>query len=1120
MLSIGAIQVLQSPDLVVLAQTLRAHLRALRADVELLPPLKLISVVVPDIAIARFLHDQAALAEGIGAGVRYLLLSEWLENEHSAFVGADDETALPTSIWPPHALYLAILAVIEDPASSIELPAAARSDALPVRAQFASKLTQIYNDYLRYRPDWLFEWQQTDSSAEHWQAALWRAVVQRLGPLHRAEIVRQLTYSVRENIAGLRLEPSLLFGFSHLPPAIVELLRQRAIRAPVALYFANPCVEYWADLRCQSALRQPMEDPEFQIDIDHPLLRAWGAHGQAFFRLLLDATDNFYDLSPRIAQADQDLARVQQSLQHLDHDIELTGDASIAVLRASSVGEELVLLKHSIFAALNAMPDLQLEDIVVLCPNLARYQGHIAGCWTSLDAQSSSQTASLPFSVWAEGEQDQHPWLRVLLRMIRADRMRFDRQDMQALLDSESVRAAYQLDHDDAYLLDELLAELAIGFGLDDQHREMVIHKNFDADPDRQQSVVDHSELTWQRQLQRLVLAYVQGATADVDTAQAETEQIETSLVRRASSSLRLSPRYGGVLGALGDLVADLRRFVRQLTIPRTVSQWCVLLHQHFAKWSAVRFDAARGQQVGQWEFAAFGQFQTALSQFEAAATAAQLIDPIPAELVFRFMSMALREQRNDRDARFGEQLARGGVCVSAMVPMRARPFRVVCILGANAEDFPRKETPSDWQLAKAAPRLGDRYLTQDDRYLFLEAINAACDRLIISYQAQSATDGAALAPALMVQQFIEFLSARGWRDPASAPSAQLSVPINERLHAARSTSVSIAHRLPASTPAPVIDLAELVRFWKAPNESYAERRLAIRYRRDRVDRFRDEVLQPELMAAPSAHRRLMKLCMQLPQLPAEAPGFLQSLNVIPQGEGGRSAYQNLRQTHEALYTNLVKKRVDDKTKPLTLTTVFANAVVTPSDASGMLDSALAQSVRLIGPVSNAWPEARMVWMSKLTEISAFDLIEARLTAAALDQTADNLLAPGEQASMPGWRVLLTSAKRSEILVVNGFGLDLATCLAAYQSQDQPIWFWPTVAQAYAKTVGPRADTEFDDAARRQGAYQTLLELQANKGFDSRIAELLFADSQHAADPRIAQFMRFAQQFFGQGILL
>ncbi len=1103
MLTIGAIQVQQSPDLPTLAAALRAHVQVLRLDQRRFPPLKPITIVVPDLAIARFLHDQAAIVDGIGAGLRYQLLGEWLENEYLAQAEIDDEAV--SSVWPPHALYLTILAVLSEQQSLPDLPAAARAESVAVQAQFAGKMTQVYHDYLRYRPDWLSDWQQGDSSAEHWQAVLWRAVVQRLGPIHRAEVVRKLTSSAaladRTQQTANATEPSLLFGFSHLPPAVVELLRQRAMGAPVYLYFANPCVEYWADLRCQTALRAPMEDPEFQIDIGHPLLRAWGAHGQAFFRLLLDATDSFYNLAPALqADRDHDLSRLQQSLHHLDHDIALVGDRTIQVHNANNVSDELLQIKRAIFAALNDFPDLQLEDIVVLCPNLPRYRPHIGGCWSADETSNDARTASLAFSIWAEGDQDQHPWLHILLQLIRADRMRFDRSDIEALLAFESVRAAYQLDHDDAYVLDELLAELSIGFGLDDRHRAAVIQKNFDTNDAALAgfAAIDNSALTWQRQLQRLVLGYVQGARADAAEGTGSV-----------ASSLRLSPRYAHVLGAIGELISDLRRFVRQLSVPRNIAQWCALLYPYFAKWSAVRFDATRACQVGEREFAAFGQFQTALLQFEAAAAAAQLQAPVPAELVFRFMTIALRDVGRDRDARFGSQLVRGGVCVSAMVPMRSRPFRVVCILGANAEDFPRAENPSDWQLAQANPRLGDRYIAQDDRYLFLEAINAAHDRLIMSYQASSPIDGETLKPAMMVQQLVEFLQARGWQSPTSMANATPS---------AIDTSAAPPSVMPQalntlSKPAPriarVVDLAELIRYWKAPNDSYAERVLNLRYRRERIDRQRDEVLQLDLAVAPSAHRRTMKMRMQLTELPAEAPGFLQAMNVIPQGENGRQAYQNLRLAHESLFDNLVQKlpsldchRSASDLAAKNLMTVYVDCQVSLPEAE--------LPVRLMGSVRNVWPEARAAWMGKLSEVSVYDLIEARLVAAALDQTA-----PSDQA----WRVYLTSIKKNSMIVVSGFGLRLEDCLDHYQNHGAPIWFWPSLAQAYVKAYAPRGASNLASPEAQWAAQQNLLDLVRDKGFDSRVAELLFTDRDPQLDPRIRQFVDLSQMFFAQGVL-
>ena len=75
-----------------------------------------------------------------------------------------------------------------------------------------------------------------------------------------------------------------------------------------------------------------------------------------------------------------------------------------------------------------------------------------------------------------------------------------------------------------------------------------------------------------------------------------------------------------------------------------------------------------------------------------------------------------------------------GGVTFCAMLPLRSLPFRVVAMCGLSDGVFPRASTGLDVDLLAAEVRPGDRDRRKDDRYLFLEAILAARETLVITY--------------------------------------------------------------------------------------------------------------------------------------------------------------------------------------------------------------------------------------------------------------------------------------------------------------------------------------------------------------------------------------------------
>ncbi len=99
-----------------------------------------------------------------------------------------------------------------------------------------------------------------------------------------------------------------------------------------------------------------------------------------------------------------------------------------------------------------------------------------------------------------------------------------------------------------------------------------------------------------------------------------------------------------------------------------------------------------------------------------------------------------------------------GGMTFCAMLPMRSIPFRVICLLGMNDDAYPRQTKPLGFDLMARNPRPGDRSRRNDDRYLFLEAILSAREKLHISYVGQSIQDNSIRPPSVLVSELLDYI--------------------------------------------------------------------------------------------------------------------------------------------------------------------------------------------------------------------------------------------------------------------------------------------------------------------------------------------------------------------------
>ena len=76
--------------------------------------------------------------------------------------------------------------------------------------------------------------------------------------------------------------------------------------------------------------------------------------------------------------------------------------------------------------------------------------------------------------------------------------------------------------------------------------------------------------------------------------------------------------------------------------------------------------------------------------------------------------------------------------------------------MGMNDGEFPRQETRPSFDLTTNQARKGDRSRRDEDRYLFLESILAAREKLIISFIGQSVKDNTDLAPSVLVSELLD----------------------------------------------------------------------------------------------------------------------------------------------------------------------------------------------------------------------------------------------------------------------------------------------------------------------------------------------------------------------------
>lgn len=730
--------------------------------------------------------------------------------------------------------------------------------------QLAANLADLYDQYQVYRADWLTAWeagedvlitaqgQKTPLSVEEaWQPAIWRELSQRIqadssfssgiweqasrSEIHQAVLKHCQNFTLNQRPRRLPRRV-VVFGISTLPKQTLELLQALAPFTQILLFVSNPCQHYWGDLIEGKALlkqeyrrirerKLPSGLSEAELHLyGHPLLASWGKQGRDYLHLLdaRDEPENYRHHFPGIdlfTSPGQDclLHQLQDDLlelRSLDErralatTINPNEDTSLQFMLAHSAQREVEILHDQLLqefeqAHQQGQP-LAPRDILVMVPDINTYAAAIQAVFGRL---ARNDPRYLPFQIADQGQRGQNTLLIALETLLHLPGSRFSVSELLDLLDIPSIRDKFALKESDLPRLRQWIQGANIRWGLDAQHQSSL-------------ELPARDENTWMQGLKRMLLGYALGPGEAWQAIEPYTEiaGLEAELV-----------------GPLALLLEQLDNTRQLLLSDHPANQWPLLL-QNLLKDFFVETSPA-----DTWALTQIN------SQLDMLKTAWQLggldQNPLPLEVVREELLSGIDQPS------LTQKFLGGAINFATLMPMRAVPFRQVWLLGMNDQDYPRSVHPAHYDLMANDYRPGDRSRREDDRYLFLEALLSAREKLVISWIGRDIRDLSEKPPSVLVSQLRDHLAA-GWQSSNSKPLLEaltcehpLQAFSKEYFRKERDPRLfTYAHEwrslhqgnqqteesLPAFQPEGRINLPELAQFLRYPVRSFYQQRLGV----------------------------------------------------------------------------------------------------------------------------------------------------------------------------------------------------------------------------------------------------------------------------------------------------
>lgn len=745
-----------------------------------LAPLESDVVLVQSNGIAQWFKQALARPHGdgglgISAAVDMQLPGRFLWQAYRAVLGGDKVPAGQSPFDPDRLVWRLLRVLPRLPPGDVFAPLREwlRDDADGRRRHaLAIRLADLFDQYQVHRGDWLDDWQQrrdvladalrgTTSALpapQRWQPALWRALLDDIGAprrdSHRAAVHRRFLHACSELTQRPAALPRrvVVFGISSLPFQTMEALAALGRLSQVLLVVMNPCRQYWADLidgRELLLAERRRHGSDVAVDVNaagHPLLAAWGKQGRDTIRLL-DHFDVPADYRHRFAAIDRSIdlfdantgdhliGQLQRDILDLrgsstaDGQRELAADERSIRFHVAHGAQREVEILHDQLLALRDQAEcdgrpLQPRDIVVMVPKIEDYAPHVEAVF---GRYGRDDPRYLPWSIADRPQRGGNPLLVALEALLALPDGRCTASDLLGLLDAPALRRRFGIGDDELPLLRRWIVDAGVRWGLHAAQRE---HLGVAGDIN-----------SWAFGLRRMLLGYAVGDAA-------------------AWQGIEPYDEIGGLdarlVGALARLLERIDGWWRGLDASRPPAEWTRWLRALLAD----AFDAGDDRA----DALLLDRLDASLEAWSDACADAALVEPLPRAIVADAWLGEL--DRPQLSQRFGS----GAINFATLMPMRAIPFRVVCLLGMNDGDYPRQRIALDFDLMahSGTQRPGDRSRRDDDRYLFLEALLSVRDHLHLSWVGRSVRDNEARPPSVLVGQLRDHIAAT-WRLPGDA---------------------------------------------------------------------------------------------------------------------------------------------------------------------------------------------------------------------------------------------------------------------------------------------------------------------------------------------------------------
>lgn len=460
---------------------------------------------------------------------------------------------------------------------------------------------------------------------------------------------------------------------------------------------------------------------------------------------LIEESNLLTEESYEAPEKETQLHRLQREMLFLEKEEKIQDDSF--QLHTSFTEHEEILNLHRVLIELLQRENLEPQDIIVMAPDITRYEPYIHALFRP----------PLHYKISDMPARQHHPQVETLFLLFDLETRRFSAPAVYELFKHPLFLKKMGWNEDDLLQIREWMESTGIRWGLDAENRDALLKQR------QCESSLSDESATWKSGIDHLLeeLA-VPHQPCRIEFTQAEL--------------------LGEWKGIIDRLILNLTQLHQEATI-REWADRLKCLHTTF-----------------------FAESDILIHYLEHLARAGS---PFPERRYSLEMVKALLEEvMGAKSITINGNLIQA-VRFCSMLPMRAIPAKVICLIGMNHDAFPRVENLSGLDLLNQ----GGDYCPSRldfDRYLFLEALLSAREKLIISYLGCDPFDQTPWPPSSAVTQLLPYLSTTVNHKPSYPLKKKRGPP-----------SLFTYHPMRLDIPDCQIDLMDFTRCFRSPLRHY-----------------------------------------------------------------------------------------------------------------------------------------------------------------------------------------------------------------------------------------------------------------------------------------------------------